>query len=224
MMGQLLGQIGTPRYLEYSKNIHDSGRHLLDLISDILDLSRVEAGKMELWRRPVNMRHATEACRQLVLPAAKDGGVDLIVKRDCCEQWPLLFADETKIKQILINVLSNAIKFTPDGGTVTVRSNRTEDGNFVILVSDTGIGIAADLLPLVLEPFRRLEPAHQRRYPGTGLGLPLANALVELHGGALTIESSPDVGTTVTISFPALLALRRKATTKSDTARQAPAG
>ncbi len=223
MMNQLLGQIGTPRYLEYSKNIHDSGRHLLDLISDILDLSRVEAGKMELWRRPVNMQQATEACRQLVLPAAKEGNVNLIVKGDCCEQWPMLFADETKIKQILINILSNAIKFTPKGGSVTVRSNRVEDGSFVIAVADTGIGIAADALPLILEPFRRLEPAHRRRYPGTGLGLPLAKALVELHGGNLTIDSAPDVGTTVTVTLPALLALRRKAAAETEAAQQTPA-
>ncbi len=225
MMNQLLGKIGTPRYLEYSKNIHDSGRHLLDLISDILDLSRVEAGKMELWRRPVNMRQATEACFQLVLPAAKEGGVDLVIKSDCCDQWPLLFADETKIKQILLNILSNAIKFTPRGGSVTMQSGRTEDGAFVISATDTGIGIAAEALPVVLEPFRRLEPAHRRRYPGTGLGLPLAKALVELHGGTLSIESTPDVGTTVTITLPALLALRRTAgaDAETDAARQAPA-
>ena len=224
MMNQLLGKIGTPRYLEYSKNIHDSGRHLLDLISDILDLSRVEAGRMELWRRPVNMQQATEACRQLVLPAAKEGGVELIVASDCCAQWPLLFADETKIKQILINILSNAIKFTPRGGAVTVRSERSKEGAFVITATDTGIGIAPEALPLVLEPFRRLEPAHRRRYPGTGLGLPLAKALVELHGGRLTIDSVPDNGTTVTIILPALLALRRKAAGDAEAARQAPAG
>ena len=225
MMNQLLGRIGTPRYLEYSKNIHDSGRHLLDLISDILDLSRVEAGKMELWRRPVNMRQATEACFQLVQPAAKEGGVDLVIRSDCFEQWPLLFADETKIKQILLNILSNAIKFTPRGGSVTVRSARTEDGAFVVSATDTGIGIAPDALPLVLEPFRRLEPAHRRRYPGTGLGLPLAKALVELHGGNLSIDSTPDVGTTVTVTLPALLALRRKPASESEAeaARQAPA-
>ena len=225
MMNQLLGKIGTPRYLEYSKNIHDSGRHLLDLISDILDLSRVEAGKMELWRRPVNMLQTIEASFQLVLPAAKEGGVDLVIKPDCCDQWPLLFADETKIKQILLNILSNAIKFTPRGGSVTVQSSRTEEGAFVISATDTGIGIAADALPLVLEPFRRLEPAHRRRYPGTGLGLPLAKALVELHGGTLSIESTPDEGTTVTISLPALLALRRKASeeAEAEAARQAPA-
>ena len=225
MMNQLLGKIGTPRYLEYSKNIHDSGRHLLDLISDILDLSRVEAGKMELWRRPVNMLQAIEASFQLVMPAAKEGGVDLVIKPDCCDQWPLLFADETKIKQILLNILSNAIKFTPRGGSVTVQSSRNEEGAFVIGATDTGIGIAADALPLVLEPFRRLEPAHRRRYPGTGLGLPLAKALVELHGGTLSIDSTPDVGTTVTITLPALLALRRKASeeTEAEAARQAPA-
>ncbi len=223
MMDQLLGKIGTPRYLEYSKNINDSGRHLLDLISDILDLSRVEAGRMDLWRRPVDMRQTVEACRQLVLPAAEEGGVEVAVKADCCQEWPLLFADETKIKQILINILSNAIKFTPKGGTVSVQSNRAENGDFTFSVSDTGIGIAPDSLPLVLEPFRRLEPSHRRRYPGTGLGLPLAKALVELHDGKLTIESTPDVGTTVTVSLPTLLALRRNAEAESEPARQAPA-
>ncbi|NNG04726.1 MAG: hypothetical protein HKM95_11575 [Inquilinus sp.] len=207
MKEQLLGRIGTPRYIEYSKNIHDSGRLLLDLINDILDLSRVEAGRMVLWRQAVDMHLVTEECRRLVEPAAAVAKVSLVYPSSCCADWPPLHADKTKLKQILLNILSNAIKFTPPGGTVTMKADCGPDGAFRISIADTGIGMAPESIPLVLQPFQRVEPAHRRRFPGTGLGLPLAKALVELHGGTLDIESGPDRGTTVSITLPARLAM-----------------
>ena len=210
MESEMFGPLGNPRYTEYSKNIYDSGAHLLDLINDILDLSKVEAGKLELSRQPVRMNDLIAACRPLVVGEAQRAGVRLVFQGDC-ETWPALSADETKLKQILLNLLSNAIKFTPRDGSVSLTTRRTPESDFEFAVTDTGIGMRPEDIPKVLEPFQRLESAHNTKYPGTGLGLPLSKALIELHDGSLRIESTLGKGTTVTAALPATAALDAKA-------------
>ncbi|MGP1396738.1 MAG: ATP-binding protein [Inquilinaceae bacterium] len=201
MASQMLGPLGTGKYVEYSEDILNSGHHLLSLIDGILDLSKIEAGKLELVRTATSMEACLEASLRLVDGDARRGGVRLDVRGQAAD-WPALEVDEMKIKQILLNILSNAVKFTPFGGSVTIDTTRTRSGGFQIAIADTGIGMRAQDIPLVMLPFQRLEPAHSGRYSGTGLGLPLAKAFVELHGGHLYIASEPDRGTTVTIDLP----------------------
>ena len=188
-------------YHEYVQDINASGVHLLDLINDILDLSKVEAGKTELQEEHVDVSRALGSCLTLVRERAKEAGVD--IERDTQSNLPALNADGRKFKQIFINLLSNAIKFTPSGGKITIRVWYRSDDGYVLQVADTGIGIALADIPKALSPFQQVDSDLNRKYDGTGLGLPLTKALAELHGGSLDLQSEVGVGTTVTIRFPA---------------------
>ena len=201
LMGKAtLGPLGNPKYEEYTKDINDSGRHLLALIQDILDLSKIEAGKLELDEEGIDVAMTIRSCMVLVKERAGNGGVKLIT--DVPQELPALHADKRKLKQILVNLLSNAVKFTPAGGTVTIRTwFRTDDG-YVFQVADTGIGIALEDIPKALAPFRQIDGDLNRKYEGTGLGLPLTKALTEMHGGSLDLQSEEGAGTTVTVRFP----------------------
>jgi two-component system cell cycle sensor histidine kinase PleC len=201
MRDQLYGPLGDPRYHDYAKHVHSSGRHLLDLIGDILDLSRSEAGVMVLAERDVDIGEMIETCHDLVLLRAETQQLRLV--RRIASGLPRLRADETKLRQILLNLLSNAIKFTPPGGTVTIAADRVADGGTVVEVSDTGLGIRAEDLPRAMLPFVRLANPLTRESEGTGLGLPLSKRLAELHGGTLTMTSSEGVGTVCRVHFPA---------------------
>jgi signal transduction histidine kinase len=190
----------SERYREYSSDIFDSGTHLLALINDILDLSKLEAGQFELQEEDVDLAGAIRASMHLIETTAEKSKVRLSVAAGAHE--PLLVrADERRLRQILINLLSNAVKFTPEGGRVHVSTSVTSQG-IVIAVSDTGIGMTPDHISKALEPFRQIDSKLSRKYEGTGLGLPLAKHLVELHGGTLSIESKVNVGTTVTVALP----------------------
>ncbi|WP_119461929.1 PAS domain S-box protein [Rhodospirillaceae bacterium SYSU D60014] len=183
----------------YVRDIHASGRHLLQVVNDILDLSKVEMGRIELSLEVVDLPQAIDACVALVRSRAQDKGVTLLV--DLPTDLPPLQADETRLKQIVLNLLSNAVKFTPAGGTVHIAV--TSDGRAMrIRIADTGVGMRADEIDLALQPFRQTDNSLARKYEGTGLGLPLAKTLSELHGGRLEIESTPDVGTMVTVTLP----------------------
>ena len=199
--GELFGPIGSARYVEYARDIHASGIHLLSIISDILDLSKIEAGRRELSEGVVDLYEAAESCLRLVRGRADDGGIKLLnaVTRPITP----LYADERAVKQILLNLLSNAVKFTPEGGRVTVRTELHADGALVVLVEDTGIGIAQENIPRALAPFSQVDSSLSRRYEGTGLGLPLVKSLVELHGGRLELTSEVGRGTTAAVVFPA---------------------
>ncbi len=201
MATEMFGPLGDPRYTEYAKDIFDSGTHLLTLINDILDLSKVEAGKLEIYENEVDIAKTVQACLRIVKERAKEGDVALVVKVE--DSTPHLVADERALKQIIINLLSNAIKFTPPGGKVTVRAGIAGDGGFRLTVSDTGIGMEEEEIVTALTPFAQVESAFSRKYEGTGLGLPLVKSLVELHGGTLEIVSEPGVGTNVHACFPA---------------------
>ena len=199
MKGELFGPVGAPKYVEYVEDINDSGMHLLELINDILDLSKIEAGKTDLHEEGFNVSRVLTSCLTLVKERAKEAGVE--IECDAASNLPALYADERKFKQIYINLLSNAIKFTPPGGKVVTRVWYHENDGYVLQV--TGIGIALADIPKALTPFQQIDSALNRKYEGTGLGLPLTRALVELHGGTLGLQSKVDVGTTVTVRFPA---------------------
>ncbi len=196
---EMFGAIDSPRYKEYAADIHDSGTHLLNLINDILDVSKAEAGKVELQETRVRVSEVIDASTRLVTARAREAGIHLSLPQ--VDDLPLLFVDERRLKQVLLNLLSNAVKFTQAGGRVTVEAAIDQRG-FVMRVIDTGIGIAQEDIPKALEPFGQVDSKLSRKYEGTGLGLPLSKGLVELHGGRLELASEVGVGTTVTIILP----------------------
>jgi PAS domain S-box-containing protein len=196
---RIYGPLGNERYADYANDIHASGEHLLQIINDILDLSKIEAGHMELHEESVNLLQVINDAAQIVHERAK--AAELKFTTQAAPNLPRLWADERAIKQILINLLSNAIKFTPAGGDVTV-SAEFDQGTLALSVRDTGLGMEPADVPKALAPFAQLDGSLARRHNGTGLGLPLVKSLATLHGGELVIDTAPDQGTTVRISFP----------------------
>jgi PAS domain S-box-containing protein len=199
---ELLGPVGNQQYRGYVGDIHDSARHLLGLINDILDVAKIEAGRVELSETATPVKTIFDAVARLIRERAVRAEVrlEITVQPDL----PPLVADERKLKQILINLLSNAVKFTPAGGAVRMAAQRDPgSGELVVTVADTGIGIAPADIPRVMEPFGQVDNPINRKYRGTGLGLPLTKGLVELHGGSFQLDSTPGVGTAVTIRLPA---------------------
>ncbi len=197
---QLIGLVGDSRYVEYAGDIHDAGRHLLSLINDILDLAKAEAGRLELHPERIDLREVVHATVRLLRERARDGGLSL--ETELPDQALFIEGDELKLKQVLLNLVGNAIKFTPSGGSVRVSAAALPGGAIEVAVSDTGIGIAPDHIAVALSPFGQVDSPWSRRHQGTGLGLPLAKSLVELHGGRLEIASAVDQGTTVAVRFP----------------------
>jgi signal transduction histidine kinase len=201
MNNSLFGPIANARYAEYAGHIVASGRHLLAIINDILDLSKVEAGRLELLEEIVDVRAAVEQCGAILREQAAALGLrySLSLPRDL----PRLRADAKMVRQVALNLLSNALKFTPRGGEVAAAGERDPAGNLVLVFRDTGIGIAERDMATALEPFGQIQSGLSRKHSGTGLGLPLAKRLVELHGGTLTVESVVGRGTTVRVVWPA---------------------
>lgn len=198
---EMFGPVGNSSYREYAEDINDSGQHLLELVSDILNLSKVESGLDEIHDEKIALAEVIPPVLTLLKERAKRGGVDLEV--ECPQELPALRADRRKLKQILVNILSNAIKFTQAGGKVTLRVLCHADSGYVIQIADSGIGIAAEDMPKALAFFGQIDSVPNRKCEGTGIGLPLTQALVEMHGGSLNLESEAGVGTTVTVRFPA---------------------
>ena len=198
---QILGPDNPSQYWEYAEDIFSSGTHLLNLISDILDVSKIEVGEMGLADEDLVIDEAIKACARMIRERAvkAEVGLSIDVDREC----PALLADERRIKQILLNLLSNAVKFTPPGGQVSIGAGMIEDGRIKLWVADTGIGIASQDIPKVLKPFGQVESAFYKSFEGTGLGLSLVKSLSDLHGADLEIESDPGQGTTVSVLFPA---------------------
>ena len=197
---QLYGPHADPRYREYAGLISKAGHHLLSLINDILDMSKIEAGKFELHRESFDMRDVVRDCLELMHERANQHGV--AAEADVPARPLVIDADLRAVKQILLNLLSNAIKFTPAGGKVMVRV-RSENNSLVLSVKDTGIGIPADQLQQLGNPFVQVRNSAGASHEGTGLGLALVRALAEIHDGALKIESTLGRGTTVTVTIPA---------------------
>jgi signal transduction histidine kinase len=200
MLGELLGPLGAPRYREYLESIHASGAHLLSLINDILDIARFDAGHGELVEDIFDPAAEITDAERMMAAQARKAGVTLIT--ELSPDIPHLRADRRRVRQILLNLLSNALKFTHAGGTVTVRAYLTAEG-LAIEVTDTGIGMRREDFSKALEPFGQVDSSLARKYEGPGLGLPLTRQMVELHGGRLTLESVLGQGTTVTVILPA---------------------
>jgi len=188
------------RFKEYFDLIHGSGDHLLRMINDILDLSKIEAGKMEIEPAVLDVDYAIKSTLHLVAQQATQVGLKLEVAVDMPP--PVLFADERAVRQILFNLLSNATRFTPAGGSVGIHAAATADGGAALTVHDTGAGIPPDQIARVAMPFEQVDNAYGNARGGTGLGLPLVDGLVRLHGGHMVIESEVGVGTRVTVFFP----------------------
>jgi two-component system cell cycle sensor histidine kinase PleC len=200
MRQELFGPVGEPRYRGYIADIHDNGRRLLGMINDILDLSRIESRLLDLEDDVVCVQEAVRAACAAVVEDKPDAAA---INLDLPAYLPLLKVDPRRLQQILAHLLSNAVKFTPTEGSISVRTCLTQSGEIAITVRDTGIGMDPERIGHALEPFKQLDSRLSRRFEGFGLGLPLANALVRLHEGTLGIESVPGEGTTVTICFPA---------------------
>jgi PAS domain S-box-containing protein len=201
MQMEMFGPLGAQQYHAYAKDVHDSGQYLLNIINDILDLSKIEAGRMELFPEAVEARDIFEACLRRVSGRAQTSGVTL--QSELPPALPKIRVDPRAAQQMLTNLLSNAVKFTPKGGRVMLAAR--QDGDQVELsVADTGIGIAAKDIAKVLEPFGQADNPLSRRQEGTGLGLPIVKALVEQSGGGFRLESKVDAGTTVTLRLPAV--------------------
>jgi signal transduction histidine kinase len=197
---ELFGPVGTSKYSEYAVDINESGSHLLAIINDILDLARAESGKLELNEREFDITHTLEACERMCKGRAETNKVQLIFfggQSEIC-----LRGDERLLFQVFVNLVTNAIKFTPEGGIVRLFVSASHEKGIQIRVTDTGIGIAPDNIERVLRPFEQVETSYSRRHNGSGLGLPYSKRLTELHGGKLEIESELGKGTTVTVSLP----------------------
>ena len=199
MQRQMLGPIGTEKYMDYIEGIRDSGEHLLDLISDILDMSKIEAGKYELDKEKINLNNIVATVAHMMEGKVCDAGIRL--KSEFSSDKIEIEADRRAVTQILLNLLSNAVKFTDNGGKVDIRC--LERDNYVVIkVQDNGSGIPADRLPTIMKPFEQVASHLNRDYEGSGLGLAITKELVELHDGTMHIESKLGVGTIVSVRFP----------------------
>jgi signal transduction histidine kinase len=205
---ELFGPLGNERYLEYANDVQNSGAHLLGLINDILDFSKVDAGQLHLECENVTLKQIIEDSIRMVRQQVEHQ--DIILTSHIEPDLPDVFCDHRRIKQVLLNLLSNATKFTGDGGTIIV-SAFTEGDRIGFSVSDTGIGIADADIPRALERFGQIDGALNRKYQGTGLGLPLSKGLLELHDGTLSLKSELGVGTCVTALFPSARTVKIRA-------------
>jgi len=197
---EIYGPLGDTRYVDYANDIHGAGIHLLQVINDILDLSKIESGHMILTEEKLEIKEEVKLAVKLVSDRAFANDVTLTI--EVPNKLPLLKADRLRVKQMLLNLLTNAIKFTPKEGKVSVVASQNEERAILLKVTDTGIGISEENLSNVLNPFAQANDAMVREQEGTGLGLPLVKTLIELHDGIFAIESELNVGTTVSLSFP----------------------
>jgi len=197
---ELFGPMGNEKYLEYMKDIHKSSLHLLYIINDVLDMSKIEAGKLELSKEVLNIQNVIADVIRMMNERAESRGIELIAQP--FDAKADIWADERAMKQIFLNLLSNAIKFSKAGGKVYVRVVADQPTLAVVEFEDHGIGMDEEEQERALQPFGQAKPVTTRNYGGTGLGLPITKGLVEAHGGKLTIKSRPGCGTTVRVILP----------------------
>ena len=200
MQNEVLGSLGNEQYRAYVGDIHASGTHLLQIINDILDLSKAEAGKIDLAEDVFDLRDIMRSVSQL--SAGRIHSAELTYSIDLPDGLPPVSGDERKTKQVLLNLIANSVKFTPPGGEITVSARHDQAEGLAVTVADTGIGIAESDLERVLKPFEQVDSSLSRQHQGTGLGLPLVKAIMEMHGGRVELHSQLGVGTQVTVLFP----------------------
>ena len=200
MHREIMGPIGVPAYKEYAHHIHESGMHLLSLVEEMLDLAKVEAGKLQIAHVPTQPGILLDESLMMLRLTAETAKVEIVVSGDP-STWPVLDGDPVKLKQVFVNLIGNAVKFTPPGGRVMVSGEIDADA-LRIRIRDNGIGMRAEDIPLVLQPFYRVNSVLDGKHQGAGLGLPFAKSVVELHGGTLDLESALGAGTTVTVILP----------------------
>ena len=197
---ECFGPVGNARYRDYAGDIHSSGAHLLSLINDLLDIAKIEAGHMDISPNPLEAGHVFEIALKLIGSKAREKGQSLSIAVE--PSAPPLYADERALKQILINLVSNAVKFTPEGGRIEVIGGVARDGSFQIMVRDNGPGIPRDKLDRIFTPFSQVDNRYDRQAGGTGLGLALVRGLAELHGGRAWLESEFGKGCSVFVNLP----------------------
>ncbi len=200
MQHEVLGPVGNPAYKEYVNDIHNSGNHLLNVINEILDLSRIEAGRQELQEESIRLVHVVEEAHHMVQLKAKNKGITIVSQYE--DNLPLIWADERAVRQITLNLLSNALKFTPTGGTIWLKVGWTSSGGQYLAVKDTGPGIPEEEIPIVLSSFGQGSIAIKSAEQGTGLGLPIVQALMHMHDGKFELKSKLREGTEVIATFP----------------------
>jgi len=198
------------QHLADLRRINIAGQHLLGLITDVLDISEIEVGRFELREAPVDLAALLGECSQTIMARAQAAGLALVT--ELAASMPMVLGDERRLRQIVLNLLSNAVKFTPSGGRIVLAAQAAEEGGIAVSVADSGIGMKAEEIPLALETFRQVDGGLTRRHEGTGLGLPLARTLAELHDGTLVIASAPGEGTVVTVTLPRERVIRRPLT------------
>jgi two-component system cell cycle sensor histidine kinase PleC len=209
MKSEMLGPMVNPKYTEYAGNILESGRHLLHLINEILDLTRIESGRYELHEEPVRLAEITDECHRLLKLRAEGKGID--VAEEGPTDLPVVWADQRAMRQICLNLMSNALKFTPKSGRITLSVGAMPDGGQFLAVRDTGPGIPEDEIPKVQQAFGQGALAHQTAEGGAGLGLAIVKNLIELHGGSLILESELRKGTEAKVVLPGYRVLRAMA-------------
>ena len=197
--GEILGPGVNRKYREYASNIVESARHLLDIINSVLDLAKNDAGKLRVSEEPVEINDIVDGCLRLIQDQCDRAQLSLEVKPS--PEPVRVNADSTKLRQVFLNLLSNAIKFTEPEGAISVAVEPLDSEQVAVTIGDTGIGMAPEEIPIALAPFEQVDNKLARRYQGTGLGLPLAKALIELQGGSLSIASAPGKGTQVRVSL-----------------------
>lgn len=197
---EIYGPLGNDKYEGYLDDIYSSGMHLLGIINDILDVSLIEAGTIQLNEDDIVISDVVDSAIRLINPRAAMGQVQVSSSID--SQIPHIYADQRRVKQVLTNLLGNAVKFTPEGGNVTVCARLNTDASLSILVNDTGIGMTESDVATALSTFGQVDSGHDRKYDGTGLGLPLTKGLIEMHGGTLDIQSEEGCGTSIAVTFP----------------------
>jgi signal transduction histidine kinase len=191
--------LGNPKYVDYAESIQNSGQHLLGIINDVLDLSKHQAGKLELAVQNLDLTDVAKNCAAMMRDQCSRAGLALRMQLPRAQK---MRGDAGKLQQMLLNLLSNAVKFTERGGTVTIVVEPASDERIMLQVIDTGIGMSPEQIPIAMAPFGQVDGRLARRYDGTGLGLPLVKSIAELHGGEMIIDSASGQGTTVTVLLP----------------------